>query len=146
MYIAKFSQEVELASPIVAHRECVNLVFHDVMRFLLPVTFRNHFINKADCFEECFTLFVVEVGCFTFACVELICGETHNEMIAKALGTFEQTDMAKMECIEGSVSNNFFQTTRPLRVGNVTTMSFLCSGFICQITRIPSVSFRCSSL
>lgn len=54
------------------------------------------------------------MGLFAFGRVEIICGQTHNEIIPQRLGAMEQADVAEMKGIKGPVGDDFLQESVPL--------------------------------
>lgn len=104
--LALVFEEVELAFPVVAHYERVDVVLVDISRLLLPVVFRNDEVDVADRLEHVLALFVAEVRLLALACVELVAGESNHQVVALVLAPLEQADMPVVEQVEGSVSDD----------------------------------------
>ena len=73
-FTAFFFQEIKLSLPVVAHYECVNVVFLYVAYLLIPAGFGDNQINVADSFKKLLSYLVAEIALLLlFVPVELIC-------------------------------------------------------------------------
>lgn len=109
MHFTMFSQIIKFAGPIITHREQIDIMGNHIFGFLIPRHFRDHQIDIGDRLKKFFALFVGEMGCLAFACVEFIRGQADDQIIAQAFGAFKKANMAEMQGIKRAVCQNFFQ-------------------------------------
>ena len=105
--LAVFVEVVELALPVAADGEDVDIVLLDVVDLLAEVVLDDDFVGVASGLDGFDTLEDVvahiELAATT---VEAIAGDSDDEVIAKFLGTAKEVDVALMQEVVGAVGND----------------------------------------
>jgi hypothetical protein len=70
--LAALPKEIELAGPIGAHHQAIDVVFLDVVRLLPPVDFRKYKIDVSDSAEHLTPLFKIAIALLSFLPIKLV--------------------------------------------------------------------------
>ena len=105
--LAGFVEVVELAYPVAADGEDVDIVLLDIVDLLTEVVLDDDFVGVAcgldgfDSLED-----VVAHVELAATAVEAVAGDTDNEIIAQLLGTAKKVDVSLMQEVVGAVGND----------------------------------------
>jgi hypothetical protein len=91
------SEEIELAFPIIADHKSAYFVSQDIVQLLLPVIFRDYFINMPDRLEYRESFRVAKDALLAFLMIELVSGKSDYEIIAQRPRAFQYTNMTYVE-------------------------------------------------
>ncbi len=106
--LAVFVEVVELALPIAADGEDVDIVLLDVVDLLTEVVLNDDFVGVAcgldglDTLED--VVAHIELAATT---VEAVAGDSDDEIVAQLLGSAEEVDVSLMQEVVGAVGNDF---------------------------------------
>ena len=105
--LAVFVEVVELAYPVAADGEDVDIVLLDVVDLLTEVVLDDDFVGVASGLDGLDTLEDVvahiELAATT---VEAVAGDSDNEIVAQLLGTAKEVDVSLMQEVVGTVGND----------------------------------------
>ena len=107
-HLAVFAEVVEVALPVGAHGEDVDVVFLDVVDLLAHIVLDDDLVGQARGLHGLHALehVVAHVELAALA-VEIVVGDAHDEVVAQFLSPPQQVDVALVQEVVGAVSDDF---------------------------------------
>ena len=115
-HLAVLAEVVEMAFPVGAHGEDVDIVLLDVVDFLTHIVLDDDLIGQARGPDGLNALehVVADVELATLA-IEIVVGDSHDEVVAQRLRPPQQVDVALVQQVVSAVSDDFFHRGKALR-------------------------------